>query len=241
MTDLTPDAYVSRGGDKLAAALAAFDLDAAGRVCADFGSHVGGFVDCLLRFGAARVYAVDTCYGTLAWRLRRNPRVIVRERTNAMHVSLPEPVDLVTIDVGWTPQAKILPNVARTLGAMDPGIDVDSSHDLPPNMTTRIPVPRGSSPASKMCCAVTLVKPHYEAQAMTAATSQAERNSAGDGAAQTVPELVAGVLPDEEVDGVVAKVLQQIGSLGWVVEATFESPIRGHAGNREVFALLSHN
>ena len=94
---------------KLAAALTAFDLDVTGLVCADFGSHVGGFVDCLLQRGAARVYSVDTSCGTLAWTLRKDPRVVVLERTNALHVELPEPVDLVTVDVGWTPQHRILP------------------------------------------------------------------------------------------------------------------------------------
>ena len=110
--------YVSRGGEKLAFALDRFRLDIDGCVCADLGSHVGGFVDCLLQRGARRVYAVDTAYGTFAWRLRRDSRVVVLERTNAMHVALPEPVDLVTIDVGWTPQARILPNAA---GMIKPG------------------------------------------------------------------------------------------------------------------------
>jgi len=100
---------------KLEAALNAFQVDPTGWVCADFGSNVGGFVDCLLRRGAARVYAVDTGYGVLAWPLRKDPRVIVLERTNAMHVELPGPVDLVTIDVAWTPQHRILPNATRQL------------------------------------------------------------------------------------------------------------------------------
>ena len=109
------DAYVTRGGEKLAAALDHFGIKVSGEVCTDLGSHVGGFVDCLLRRGAIRVYSVDTAYGTLAWKLRRDPRVIVLERANAMHVRLPELVDLVTIDVGWTPQSKILPNTADML------------------------------------------------------------------------------------------------------------------------------
>lgn len=104
--------FVSRGGEKLEAALGAFGLRVEGKVCADLGSHVGGFVDCLLQREAARVYSVDTAYGLLAWKLRRDPRVVVRERTNALHVELPELVDVVTIDVGWTPQAKILPRAA---------------------------------------------------------------------------------------------------------------------------------
>lgn len=113
MTEPASNRYVSRGGDKLAAALDYFSLDVTGSVCADLGSHVGGFVDCLLRQGAVRVYAVDTAYGTFAWKLRRDARVVVMERTNAMHVSLPEPVDVVTVDVGWTRQKKILPNVSK--------------------------------------------------------------------------------------------------------------------------------
>ncbi len=108
-------AFVSRGGDKLLAALDQFSLDPTGLVCADLGSHVGGFVDCLLSRGAARVYSVDTSYGTLAWKLRKDERVVVIERQNAMHVELPEPVELITIDVGWTPQRKILPNAVRLL------------------------------------------------------------------------------------------------------------------------------
>ena len=107
--------YVSRGGQKLAAALDAFGVDPAGKVCADLGSNVGGFVDCLLRRGAAKVYAIDTGYGTLSYGLRRDPRVVVMERTNAMHVALPEAADLVTIDVGWTRQHHVLPNAARML------------------------------------------------------------------------------------------------------------------------------
>ncbi len=106
--------FVSRGGLKLAHALDHFGLNCPDLVCADLGSHVGGFVECLLQRGAARVYSVDTSYGTFAWKLRQDARVVVLERTNAMHVELPEPVDLVTIDVSWTRQAKILPH-ARTL------------------------------------------------------------------------------------------------------------------------------
>ena len=105
--------YVSRAGAKLAAALDAFSLDVSNWVIADLGSQVGGFVDCLLKRGAARVHAVDTCYGSLDWGLRNDERVIVMERTNALHASLPELVDLVTIDVGWTPQRLILPAANR--------------------------------------------------------------------------------------------------------------------------------
>src|SRR3954452_2690785 len=108
-------AFVSRAGQKLDHALNAFALDVTGFACADFGSNTGGFVDCLLRRGAAKVYSVDTGYGVLDWKLRNDPRVVVMERTNAMHVTLPEPVSLVTIDVAWTQQRHILPAAARLL------------------------------------------------------------------------------------------------------------------------------
>ena len=112
MSDLT---FVGRGGVKLRHALDAFALDVRGLTCADFGANVGGFTDCLLQAGAARVYAVDTGYGTLAWKLRKDPRVVVLERTNAIHAPIPEPVDLVAIDLGWTSQRHAIPAALRWL------------------------------------------------------------------------------------------------------------------------------
>ena len=109
--------FVSRAGQKLDHALAAFEVDVTGLTCADLGSNVGGFVDCLLHRGAAKVYAVEKGYGVLEWRLRKDPRVVVMERTNAMHVDLPEKVALVTIDVAWTRQRNILPAARRILAA----------------------------------------------------------------------------------------------------------------------------
>ncbi|TSC88160.1 MAG: FtsJ-like methyltransferase [Microgenomates group bacterium Gr01-1014_16] len=106
--------YVSRAGEKLEFALATWHINVTGLICADLGCSAGGFTDCLLQRGAAKVYAVDTGYGVLDWKLRNNSRVIVMERTNALHVKLPELVDFVSIDVGWTPQRLILP-VAKTL------------------------------------------------------------------------------------------------------------------------------
>ncbi len=107
--------FVSRAGQKLSHALAAFSINPATKICADLGCSTGGFTDCLLQHGAQKVYAVDTGYGVLDWKLRKDPRVIVLERTNAMHVSLPELVDLVTIDVAWTKQRHILPSALRLL------------------------------------------------------------------------------------------------------------------------------
>src|SRR6478609_4682733 len=77
--------YASRGGLKLEGALKAFNLDPTGKTCADLGCSTGGFVSCWLHFGAAKVFAVDTAYGELAWTLRKDPRVVVMERSNALH------------------------------------------------------------------------------------------------------------------------------------------------------------
>ncbi len=120
-TPVAPDArldletgprFVSRGGEKLEAALDAFGVDVTGLVCADVGSSTGGFTDCLLQHGAAKVYAIDVGKGILHWKLRSDPRVIVMEETNARHVeSLPELVDLVTIDASFISLKILLPVV----------------------------------------------------------------------------------------------------------------------------------
>lgn len=109
--------YVGRGGEKLEFAIDALGLRLEGLIGADFGCNVGGFTDCMLQHGVARVYAVDTGYGMLAWTLRQDERVVVMERTNAMHVELPERVGILTIDVGWTRQHNILPNAIRQCAA----------------------------------------------------------------------------------------------------------------------------
>lgn len=126
--------FVSRAGLKLDHALREFKIDVAGMICADFGCNIGGFTDCLLQRSAAKVFAIDTGYGTLAWKLRNDPRVIVMERTNALHAT-PQTgesggVDLVVIDLAWTPQRLSIPAALRWLK------------------------PGGSI--------ITLVKPHYE-------------------------------------------------------------------------------
>ena len=104
--------YVSRGGKKLAAALEAFTVSVAGKVCADVGASTGGFTDCLLQNGAEKVYAIDVGYGVLHWNLRQNPRVVVMERVNARYLdALPERIDLVTIDASFISLNLILPAV----------------------------------------------------------------------------------------------------------------------------------
>jgi 23S rRNA (cytidine1920-2'-O)/16S rRNA (cytidine1409-2'-O)-methyltransferase len=108
--------YVSRGGLKLAAALDAFQVSVSDATCADVGASTGGFTDCLLQYGAARVYAIDVGYGQLAWKLRQDRRVVVMERTNARYLeSLPEPVKVVTIDVSFISLRLMFPSVIAWL------------------------------------------------------------------------------------------------------------------------------
>ena len=110
-----PLRYASRGGLKLEGALADFGLDPTGKVCLDIGASTGGFTDCLLQHGAARVYAVDVGKGQLDWKLRQDKRVVVREGLNARYLKpddLGESVDLVTMDVAFISVEKILPAAA---------------------------------------------------------------------------------------------------------------------------------
>ena len=102
--------YVSRGGDKLVAALDAFPVRTQGLVCADAGASTGGFTDCLLQHGASKIYAIDVGHGILAWKLRNDPRVVVMEKTNVRKVEkLPEPVDLVVVDASFISLKVLLP------------------------------------------------------------------------------------------------------------------------------------
>ncbi len=110
--------YVSRAGYKLEAALDHWQIDVNGCVCADIGSSTGGFTDCLLQRGAARVYAVDVGAGQLDWKLRNDPRVVLRERVNARYLSaehIPEPLDIATADVSFISVTLILPAVTPLL------------------------------------------------------------------------------------------------------------------------------
>ena len=115
MTSSHRDEFVSRAGAKLAHALDVFSLSPVGWVCADLGCSTGGFTDCLLKRGAAKVYSVDRGYGVIDYKLRSDPRIVVMERTDARHIQLPEKVNLVTIDAGWTRQALVLPTAIELL------------------------------------------------------------------------------------------------------------------------------
>lgn len=110
--------YVSRGGGKLSAALDAFRIDPSGAVCLDVGASTGGFTDCLLQRGAARVYAVDVGSGQIDARLRADPRVVLREKVNARFLSLahvPEPVAVAAMDLSFISARLVLPAVVPLL------------------------------------------------------------------------------------------------------------------------------
>ncbi len=110
--------YVSRGGLKLAKALQEFHLSVTGKVALDIGASTGGFTDCLLQHGCAKVYAVDVGYGQMAWKLRQDPRVVVIERTNIREMELsviPEPADIAVVDVSFISLEKVIPAVMKFL------------------------------------------------------------------------------------------------------------------------------
>jgi 23S rRNA (cytidine1920-2'-O)/16S rRNA (cytidine1409-2'-O)-methyltransferase len=133
--------FVSRGGEKLAAALLAFPVSPAGQVCADVGASTGGFTDCLLQNGAARIYAIDVGKGILHWKLRQDPRVVVMEETNARYVErLPEPVSRVVIDASFISLKILLPVIQNWL-----------------------PRDGDGSPSSSESAVIALIKPQFEA------------------------------------------------------------------------------
>lgn len=113
-------AYVSRGGLKLEKAIKEFDLRLQDLICADIGASTGGFTDCMLQNGAAKVYAIDVGYGQLAWKLRCDARVVNLERTNIRHVTgeqVPEPLDFASVDVSFISLKLVLPVLKELLKA----------------------------------------------------------------------------------------------------------------------------
>ena len=133
--------FVSRGGEKLDAVLEAFEINVTGLTCADVGASTGGFTDCLLQRGAAKVYAIDVGKGILHWKLRNDPRVVVMEETNARYIeSLSEQVSLVTVDASFISLKILLPVVKKWLTPLE----------LPPF-------------SAKMGGIIALIKPQFEA------------------------------------------------------------------------------
>ncbi len=106
--------YISRAGVKLEHALKHFQIDPTGKICLDVGAATGGFTDCLLQAGAAKVYTVETGYGVLDWKLRKDPRVVVRERSNILYqLDIPKNLDLAVVDTSWTKLRLSVPAASR--------------------------------------------------------------------------------------------------------------------------------
>ncbi|MEX0741664.1 MAG: SAM-dependent methyltransferase [Phycisphaeraceae bacterium] len=213
--------YVSRGGLKLAAALDAFGVDPSGWVCADLGCSTGGFTDCLLQRGAAHVYAVDTAYGELAWKLRQDERVTVIERTNALHYDPWRELadsgfagcDLVVMDLGWTLQARAVPAALRWLRAEGPAGGV-----------------------------ISLVKPHYESTDRAMGPDAEVRGGGGRRRGKRGGRGNRGrrgVLPEPEAARVLDEVLVSMPAMGVEAASHVISPIRGgKGGNIEYLVWL---
>jgi 23S rRNA (cytidine1920-2'-O)/16S rRNA (cytidine1409-2'-O)-methyltransferase len=180
--------YVSRGGEKLAHALAAFAVDVKGRTAVDVGASTGGFTDCLLQHGARLVYAVDVGYGQLDYGLRQDARVVVMERVNARYMpSLPEEVDLATVDVSFIGLEMVLPAMARVL---KPGGAI-----------------------------VALFKPQF----------QARKGEVGKGGVVRDPLFIATFI---------GRFVAWAVGHGFRIRGVTRSPLRGPAGNQELFLLL---
>ena len=200
--------FVSRGGEKLDAALEAFGIDVTGFICADVGASTGGFTDCMLQRGAKKVYAIDVGKGILHWKLRNHPKVVVMEKTNARHVgSLPEPVDFVTIDASFISLKILLPVVKNWFV---PTPLAPSGHS--PHLRSKWGEMEGG--------VVTLIKPQFEAGRKDV--------SRGDGVIRD-PELHRQVLAD---------VLNFAQGEGFGVKNLLRSPIMGPKGNVEFLAWL---
>ena len=112
--------YVSRGGLKLEKAVSNFGIDLEGKICMDIGASTGGFTDCMLQNGAVKVYAVDVGYGQFAWKLRQDPRVVCREKTNIRYVTqddIADVLDFASVDVSFISLSKVLPTVWELLSS----------------------------------------------------------------------------------------------------------------------------
>ncbi|RJP51302.1 MAG: TlyA family RNA methyltransferase [Anaerolineaceae bacterium] len=211
---LTVDAgprFVSRGGEKLDAALEGFGISVEGLVCADVGASTGGFTDCLLQRGAAKVYAIDVGKGILHWKMRTDSRVVVMEETNARFVeSLPEAVSLVTIDASFISLKTLLPVVKLwfTPTPLDP-----SGHS--PHLLRKWGETEGG--------VISLIKPQFEAGKKDVAR--------GEGVIRD-PAVHKQVLTD---------VLTFAQADGWSVRGLIRSPLLGPKGNTEFLAWLGLN
>jgi 23S rRNA (cytidine1920-2'-O)/16S rRNA (cytidine1409-2'-O)-methyltransferase len=204
--------FVSRGGEKLDAALGTFGIDVTGLTCADVGASTGGFTDCLLQRGAHKVYAIDVGKGILHWKLRNDPRVVVMEQTNARYIeSLPEPVDFVTIDASFISLKILLPVVRKWIRPSPPS---------PSNPRRGLPYGERGAEGGVRGDLVALIKPQFEAGRKDV--------SRGDGVIRD-PEIHKQVLLD---------VLSFARQEGFEIHGLIKSPLLGPKGNAEFLVRL---
>ncbi len=218
---MASDLFVSRGGEKLQAAIENWKLEIKNLICLDVGSSTGGFVDCLLQNGAKKVYAVDTAYGELAWKLRNDPRVVVMERTNILHLeSLPSSSVILN---GAKRSEESLANASHIrdrsfANAQDDKVKVDLVTIDAGWTKLEMVLPVVKKFLRKDGFIIALLKPHYEAKK---------------------DQLVKGVLPTEVAEQVKNEVVERLQVTGFRVQNEMESPILGGAGNREYLLFLS--
>jgi 23S rRNA (cytidine1920-2'-O)/16S rRNA (cytidine1409-2'-O)-methyltransferase len=202
--------FVSRGGEKLEAALDAFPVRVEGRLCADVGASTGGFSDCLLQRGAARIYTIDVGKGILHWKLRSNPRVVVMEETNARYLSsLPGSVSLVTIDASFISLKILLPVVKSWLGSSSASPHFEDRETSLEEM-----------PGYQGRDVIALIKPQFEAGRQESAKHK-------------------GVIRDPDVHrAILLDVLTFARAQGFSLRGLLRSPLLGPKGNSEFLAWL---
>lgn len=211
--------FVSRGGEKLDAAIQAFGFDLNGLVCADVGASTGGFTDCMLQRGAAKLYTIDVGKGILHWKLRNDPRVVVMESTNARFVeSLPELVSLVTIDASFISLKILLPVVKSWLLPSEFNREERKAREEKTNLGALSEL-RGSKVGGNI---IALIKPQFEAGKKDVAR--------GDGVIRD-PDIHKQVLLD---------VLTFAQAEGFAVRGLIRSPLLGPKGNTEFLTWLTY-
>jgi len=232
----TPPRFVSRGGEKLLAALEALPIRVQGRICLDGGISTGGFSDCLLQHGAERVYGIDVGYGQTAWSLRTDPRVVLRERTNLRHLQPAELYgpddpwpDLAVADVSFISLTRVLPALRGLLRSRaqqapqpddpDATVGATGTHDNCQAGAETTGPAEAAIPSAAEPEAVLLVKPQFEVG----------RERVGKG----------GVVRDPRAHrDAILTVIEAAAPLAWAPAGLVASPITGPAGNHEYLLWL---
>ncbi|HCE31403.1 hypothetical protein A2778_01985 [Candidatus Daviesbacteria bacterium RIFCSPHIGHO2_01_FULL_40_24] len=208
--------FVSRGGIKLQSAIENWKLRIEDYVVLDVGSSTGGFVDCLLQNGARKVYALDTAYGELAWKLRNDPRVVVMERTNILRLThLPGVKAHLEGDFENTSDGGRLERSGSHDSSEVDGVDLITIDAGWTKLELILPIVKNFLKPDGLIIA--LLKPHYEADKR---------------------DLIKGVLPSEIAERVKNQVLEKIVHCKLYIVNCIDSPILGGAGNREYLLLL---